>query len=179
MLEPPKSILVLVDVQGKLAGLMQDKEQLYANLQRMILGAQALQVPILWMEQTPQHLGPTIAQIAELLPDARPMPKSCFSCCGSKPFMAALEASQRRQVLLMGIEAHICIVQTALELLEHGYHVEVIADAVSSRAAENRQLALERMRSAGVTVTSTEMALYELLKAAEGPAFKAILKLVR
>jgi nicotinamidase-related amidase len=179
VLEASNAVLVLVDVQGKLAQAMYAREQLFQNLQRMLKGAQVLGIPILWLEQNPRGLGPTVPEIAALLPDAQPMSKFCFSCCGCSAFMQALEATQRRQVLLVGIETHVCVYQTAADLLARGYHVEVVADAVSSRSAENRQIGLERMRALGVGITSTEMALFELLKVAEGPQFKAILSLVR
>jgi len=179
MLEPSHTILVVVDVQEKLAQAMHNKEQLYANLQRVVQGARILEIPILWMEQNPRGLGPTIPQIAQFLPDSQPMSKLCFSCCGSEEFVQALAASQRNQVLLVGIEAHVCIYQTAVDLLGRGYHVEVVTDAVSSRSAENRQIGLEKIRDAGAAWTSVETALFELLKVAEGPKFKAILNLVR
>ena len=179
MLEPSQSILVLVDVQGKLAQSMVLKEQLLENLKRMIQGAQILELPILWVEQNPRGLGPTLPEIAALLPGMQPLSKFCFGGCDCNEFMDALAASGRRQVLLVGIETHVCIYQTALQLVQRGYHVEVVADAVSSRSAENRQIGLDRMRAAGVAVTSTEMALFELLQVAQGPRFKAILNLVR
>ncbi len=179
MLEPSQAILVLVDVQGKLAQSMAQKEQLLENLKRMIQGAQILELPILWMEQNPRGLGPTLPEIAALLPGMQPLSKLCFGCCDCDEFMQALEASGRRQVLLVGIETHVCIYQTAMQLLQRKYHVEVVADAVSSRTAENRQIGLDRMRTAGVAVTSTEMALFEMLRVAQGPRFKAILNLVR
>ena len=179
MLEVCSAVLILVDVQGKLAQTMYAREQLLQNLQRMLKGAQILGIPILWLEQNPRGLGPTTPELAALLSEAQPISKLCFSCCGCSDFVDALEVTQRRQVLLVGIEAHVCIYQTAADLLARGYHVEIVADAVSSRSAENRQIGLDRMRALGAGITSTEMALFELLKVAEGPQFKAILALVR
>jgi nicotinamidase-related amidase len=179
MLKPQNTVLVIVDVQGKLAQLMHDKEALFANLQRLIQGIQVLEVPIIWLEQNPKGLGPTIPEVAALLPDGEPIPKFSFSCCGNAAFMRALRGAQRANVLLCGIETHVCIYQTAMDLLALGYGVHVVADAVSSRTAENCHIALDRMRDARACITSTEMALFELLRTAKAPQFKAIAKIVK
>lgn len=102
-----------------------------------------------------------------------------FSCCGNSEFMQAIEALGRKQLLMTGIETHICVYQTTRELLEQGYEVEVVTDAVSSRTPANKAIGLQRMQEAGARMTSSEMALYELLQVAEGPHFKEILKLVK
>ncbi len=179
MLVSGEAVLVVVDIQGKLAHLMFEKEILFDNVRKMIRGAQVLGIPILWAEQNPDGLGPTIRQISELIPDGKPISKLSFSCCGEDRFMQELEALRRKQVLLAGIESHVCIYQTARDLLGLDYEVHVIADAVSSRRRENREIALMRMRDMGAIITSTETVLFELLKVAEGPAFKEILDIVR
>jgi nicotinamidase-related amidase len=179
MLTENNTALVVVDVQGKLAELMHDKDQLWGNLQKLVKGARALQLPVLWNEQLPEKLGPTIAPLRELLHDLRPMPKNTFSCCGNDEFLRALEATGRKQVLLAGIEAHVCVYQTALDLASRGYEVQVVADAVSSRTRENKEVALGRMKDAGARLTTTEMALFEMLGKAEGPAFSEIIKIVK
>lgn len=179
MLDLLNTLLILVDVQGRLAHSMDGKERLFANLQRLIKGALVLDLPIIWMEQYPQGLGPTIPEIAQLLPDRQPIAKTSFSCCGCDAFMQALRAAGRSQALVAGIEAHVCIYQTTLDLLGLGYHVEVVTDAVSSRTAENRQIGLQRMRAAGAALTSVEMALFELLRVAEGQRFKEIQAIVK
>lgn len=179
MLEVGDTVFALVDVQGRLAQTMADRERLFDNLQRLVKGMRALAIPILWLEQNPRGLGPTIPELAALLTDLQPIPKLTFSCCRCPAFMEALQAVGRRQVLLAGIEAHVCIYQTAMDLQAQGYHVEVVADAVSSRTAQNREIALMRLRDAGISLTSVEMALFELLKVAEGPAFKEILAIVK
>jgi nicotinamidase-related amidase len=146
----------------------------------MIKGAKVLELPILVTEQVPEKLGPTRPEIAELLAGvAEPIRKVSFSCCGNGPFMEQFKSLDRRQVLLTGIETHICVYQTAVDLLGFGYEVQVVVDAVSSRAAENRQVGIRRMKSAGAILTSTEMALFELLRLAEGPQFKEITKIVK
>lgn len=179
MLKTDDTVLVLVDVQGKLAQLMDGKEALYQNLRKLVQGFQVLGLPILWVEQNAAGLGPTIPELAELLVGQTPLAKFSFSCCGEADFMEKLRATGRRQVLIAGIEAHVCIYQTATELLKLGYEVEVVADGVSSRTAANRELALHKMPQLGARLTSVEMALFELLGKAEGPAFKAMLKIVK
>lgn len=179
MLDAAKAILVIVDVQGKLAQLMFDKESLFANQQRMARGAKTLGIPILWNEQNPLGLGATIPELAEILTGQQPLVKNTFSCCGNPAFGERIKASGRRQVLLVGIETHVCVYQTAQDLLQQGFQVEVVADAVSSRTESNKRLGLERMKALGAGITSTEMALFELLRVAEGDKFKAILKSVK
>lgn len=179
MLKMESAVLLLVDVQGKLARLMHDKERLFDNLQQLIKGIQVLGIPVLWVEQNPDGLGPTIPEIADLMPDVTPIPKMSFSSCRNDRFLQALNHLNRRQVLIAGIETHICVYQTAADLLAMGHEVQVVTDAVSSRTAENKAIGLQKMRDAGATLTSVETALFELLKAAEGEPFKAILKLVK
>ena len=179
MLRAEETALIIIDVQGKLAQLMHDKEALFQNLQRIIKGARALGVRILWAEQIPEKLGPTIPEVADLLSELQPIPKFSFSCCGDEAIMAKLKESGCKQFLLAGIETHICVYQTAMDLLAAGHEVHVVADAVSSRLPENKQIALERIKAAGGLVTCTEMALFELLKVAKGDAFKAILNIVK
>lgn len=179
MLSADSAVLVVIDVQGKLAQLMCGKEDLFANLQRCIRGAKALGVPVIWLEQNPDGLGPTLPEISSLLTGLHPISKFCFSCCGSDGFMQALRESKRKQVLISGIETHVCVYQTSADLLGMGYEVHVVADAVSSRTAENKRIGLDRIRQAGGTVTSTEMALFEMLKEAKGDKFKEILRAVK
>lgn len=179
MLSSEKTILIVVDVQGKLAHLMSGKEDLFRNLQKMIKGIRILGIPILWVEQNPDGLGPTIPEVAGLLSGMKPIKKMSFSCCQNDHFIQKLQALDRHQVLMVGIEAHICVYQTVVELLGLDYDVHVVVDAVASRAGENKTIALQKLRDAGVGLTSTEMALFELLKVADGERFKEILKIVR
>jgi nicotinamidase-related amidase len=180
MLNQNNTALVVIDVQGRLAQLMHQKEALFENLQKLIKGVQVLELPIIWNEQLPEKLGPTIPEIAQLLShSAQPIRKASFSCCGNPPFLEALQATQRKQILLTGIESHVCVYQTCLDLLNLGFEVQVVTDGVSSRTAENRQLGLDRMKEAGAAWTSTEMALFELLRVAEGPKFREITRIVK
>lgn len=179
MLTTDQSLLVLIDLQGRLAQLMHGREALFDHVQRLIRGAQALRLPILWLEQYPQGLGPTIPEVAGLLTGLSPIPKTSFSACGNEAFLAQLTGLERRQVLLAGIEAHVCVYQTAVDLLAGDYEVEVVSDAVSSRTAANAELGRQRMREAGARLTSVEMALFELLRTADAPAFKEVARIVK
>jgi nicotinamidase-related amidase len=172
-------MLILVDVQGNLAQSMNNKEELFKNLENLVSGVLVLGIPIIWTEQNPQRLGPTIPEIAKLMAHIMPVSKMSFSCCGNERFLEALKTTNRKQVLLAGIEAHICIYQTAVDLLALGYEVHIIADGVSSRTPENKMIALGNMKDAGARLTTTEMLLFSLLKTAEAPQFKEIVKLVR
>ncbi len=171
--------LVLIDVQASLAPLMFEAALLRANLRKVLAGARLLGVPVLWCEQHPRHLGGTLPELAALLPDQQPISKMTFSCCGCPPFMQAVRALGRPTMVLTGIETHVCVYQTARDLMADGYRVEVVADAVSSRTALNRTIGLQRVQQLGAVVTCTEMLLLELLGSAEHPAFKAILQLIK
>ena len=179
MLSRDHTALVLIDIQGKLASLMHEPEALYRQLHILVQGAQVLRLPILWLEQYPKGLGPTIPEVADLLSDQEPLAKTCFSAYGLSTFQIQLRESGRRQILLAGIESHICVYQTARDLLDSDYHVEVVADAVSSRTAENKELGLQRMTSAGAQITAVEMCLFELLQEAGTAEFKQIAALVK
>ncbi|MDK1031067.1 MAG: hydrolase [Planctomycetia bacterium] len=178
MLKVENAVLVVSDGQGSLAEMMHEKEALFDNVKRIIKGAQVLEMPIIVTEQNPAGLGPTLPDIAALI-QGEAIAKFAFSCCGEEAFVEALRKLGRRQVLLAGIEAHVCVYQTAVDLIGLGYEVYVVADAVSSRAASNRQTGLDGMAGAGARLTSVEMALFELLKVARGDKFKQILKIVK
>ena len=179
MLKIENTTLLIVDIQGNLAHLMHGKELLFKNVQKLIKGIQILGIPILWVEQNPRGLGPTIPEIADLLSNIQPISKMSFSSCRNDRFLQALNALNRKQVLIAGIEAHVCVYQTAAELVDIGYDVQVVTDAVSSRNMENKEIGLQRMRDSGVSLTSVETALFELLKVAEGEQFREILKIVK
>jgi nicotinamidase-related amidase len=179
MLDIRNCCLVVVDVQGKLAQLMYGKQALFNNIQILIQAAKILNIPIVWCQQCPDSLGPTVPEIGQFLTDNEPINKAAFSCCGAEQFNIRLNELARQQVLLCGIEAHVCIYQTAVDLLRKGFSVDVIADAVSSRTMENKQIAISRMASEGINISCTEMALFELLKTAERPQFKQIASLIK
>jgi hypothetical protein len=179
MLKVDNTILVIIDIQTRLAALMQEREEMIRNQRRMIRGAQILEIPILWNEQYPEGLGPTIPELKDLLTEMQPLAKRTFSCCGNEGFIEQLKSFKRKQVLLIGIESHVCVYQSAADLIEAGFEVQAVTDAISSRTEANRQIGFERMRDLGVTLTSTETALFELLRVAQGPQFKEISKLVK
>jgi nicotinamidase-related amidase len=179
MLEIQHCCLTVVDVQGKLAQLMHGRDALFKNIQILIQAAKILEIPILWCQQCPDALGPTIPEIAQFLASIEPINKAAFSCCGAEQFHAGLKELGRNQVLLCGIETHVCIYQTAVDLLRQHFNVYVIADAVSSRTLENKQIALNRLAAEGVKISSTEMVLFELLKTAEHPKFRQIARLIK
>lgn len=174
-----ETVVLVVDVQEKLSRAMAGREDLLLKTRQLVEGARVLGVPMIFTEQNPKGLGPTLPEIAALAPDFRPVEKTSFSCCGSPELMQRLRRSGRRDVVVAGIETHVCVYQTVADLLAEGFRVEVVADACSSRTAENKQIGLERCRRAGAAVTSVEILLFELLKAAEGPLFKEILKIVK
>jgi isochorismate hydrolase len=173
------TILVLIDIQGKLASLMHNKEKLYQNLKIIVKAMKILEIPIIWMEQVPDKLGPTINEIADNLHDIKPIAKYTFSCCDNSEFKEKLEFFNRKQILLTGIEAHICVFQTAHDLIADKYEVGVIADCVSSRIELNKKIGLNRMSKSGVMVTSTEMVLFELMKSTKAEGFREITKLIK
>ena len=179
MLSLDNTVLVIVDVQGKLATLMHKKDALYKNLAAITAGAKELDLPVLWLEQIPHKLGPTITEVSEQLSGQLPISKSAFSGCGEPEFIKALKDTGRKQVLVVGIEAHICVYQTAMDLHQDGFEVEVVADAVSSRTKQNKVIALDKLGKAGIGITSTEMALFELMKTADAPQFRTIAKLIK
>lgn len=174
-----ESILVVVDVQGKLAELMHCKESLFKNIAILIKASKILDIPIVWCQQVTESLGETVAEIKELLNGIEPVNKASFSCCGVDAFTKKISEFDRKSIILCGIESHVCIYQTAVDLKLNGFNVTVLADAISSRTAENKQIAIEKMREDGVAIASTEMLLFEFLKTAEHPKFREIARLVR
>ena len=178
-LEINTTALIVIDIQERLFPVMHEKEKLLRSVIKLIKGAQVLEIPVLFTEQYPKGLGPTLPEIKELVPDFTPIEKVSFNCCDEAVFCQALEALKRRQVLIAGIEAHICVYQTAMGLAGAGYEVQVVEDCVASRDPENKTIAFSKMRAAGIMPTTMEMALFELLKVAKGDKFKAISNIVK
>jgi nicotinamidase-related amidase len=179
MLSRTAAVLILIDFQGKLAQSMCNKEDLFANTVKLIRGFRALGLPLLVTEQTPEKLGTTIPEVALELGDAKPIAKETFSCWANPLFHDQLESLTRRHVVLTGIESHVCVYQTALDLMQNGYTVHLVTDAVSSRTPENRKVGIQAVKSAGAQLTSAEMVLFELLKSAADPKAKEIFKIVK
>jgi len=169
--------LVVVDIQEKLLPPIFQKDLLVRNAQLLIRLAEILKIPAVVTTQYAKGLGSTVPEIASLLPQVPPIDKLSFSSFGSDTFCSALRRvpGQRTIVLICGMEAHICVTQTALAALREGYLVHIASDAVSSRTEWNRNIGLERMRSSGAVISSTEMIIYELLGSSGTAAFKSML----
>jgi nicotinamidase-related amidase len=179
MLNRAAAVLVIIDIQGNLAQTMYDKENLFAQTVKLIKGFKVLNLPIIVTEQIPEKLGQTIPAISAELEGIKPIAKETFSCWADVHFREKLESVSRRHVVLLGIEGHVCVYQTALDLISNGYNVHLVADAVSSRTKENRDIGLNAMKSAGAYLTSTEMVLFELLRTAADHKAKDIFKIVK
>jgi isochorismatase family protein len=170
--------LLVIDVQQSLLNVVQDGEAVVAAARLLLRAGAILDVPSLGTTQYAERLGPVVPQIAELLTHA-PLDKMAFSCCGSPAFLEALNATHRRVWVLCGLEAHICVAQTALDLLHRGHRVHVVADGVSARALLNCEIGLRKVEDAGAVVTSAEAVIYEWLGEAGTPEFREILELIR
>ena len=177
MLSAGQSVLFVIDIQGNLYESMHDKLFLLENLNKLVSGAMVFKVPMIITEQI--KIGTTIPEIAGLTAGVQPFTKGEFSCLANETIMRHLKGLKKRQVIVSGIEAHVCVYQTVMDLLECGYEVNVVADAVSSRTQRNREIALERMIQEGVKLSSTEIVLFELARTAEDPRFKEIFKIVK
>lgn len=183
MIDRDAAVLVVLDFQDKLLEKIPSRDGIVGNALKLLEVCVALDAPVVWTEQYPKGLGRTTQAIADrigaLLPDAVPIEKLSFGCFGSPGFVEAVEATGRSQVVIAGIETHVCVLQTALAGLEAGYEMYVVRDAVGSRKAPDFEAGLDRMRSAGVHVATSEMVVFELLREAGTPEFKLILPLLK
>jgi nicotinamidase-related amidase len=177
LLRRDEAVLVVVDVQERINAVMADQGHL-ARIAVLVEACGALGVPVIATEQYPKGLGPTVPELARLLPGP-PLVKDSFSCAREPAVRTALEAAGRRQAVVAGIEAHVCVLQTALDLAAAGYQVHVPHDAVSSRRPADKAWSLDRMAAAGVVVTTTESALFELLERCGTDEFKLVAALVK
>jgi nicotinamidase-related amidase len=179
MLKAENALLVVIDIQGKLASLMYDKEKFYDNCVRMIQAARVLEIPVIWNEQLPDKLGQTIDKIKAEFEGQTPLIKSSFSCCGNPEFAERLKSGGKKQVILIGMESHVCVYQTAIDLIAKNYEVYPVIDAISSRFPVNRQLGFDAMKNLGCKLTSVEMSLFEMLREATGEKFKKIVRIIK
>jgi nicotinamidase-related amidase len=177
-LDRGRAALAVIDVQEAFRPVVLDFDRVAANVGLLVQGARILGLPLLVTEQYPSGLGETVPEVAQHLGGVDRLEKTSFSAVGADGFPAAL-ADMRDQVLLCGIEAHVCVNQTAEDLLATGREVHVVADAVTSRTAGNRDLGVHKMERSGAVVTSVETALFELLREAGTPEFKEIQRLVK
>ena len=179
MLQSNQTGLLVVDIQGKLARLVEGSEELIANTARLVQGAQSLGLPVIWLEQNPDKLGATVPELQPLQAGSPVLVKFSFGALGEPQVAAALAESGVKHWLVCGIEAHICVYQSVLGLLDSGACVTLVVDATSSRTAANRELAIGQLAARGARLTSVEMCLYELMGDCRHPAFRPILALVR
>jgi isochorismate hydrolase len=179
-LDRNNAVLVVIDVQDKLCRAMDEKvlESLTGNIAILQDTAREMGIPMVATEQYVKGIGETLCILKEKLTDSA-LEKMTFSCCGEAPFPERLKALGRKQVIVTGMEAHVCVLQTVIELLDAGYHVHLVKDAVMSRRKENWKVGIEAAISAGAVITSTEAALFQLLRVAGSDEFKKLSRLVR
>ncbi len=181
-LERGNTSLLIIDIQERLAAAMQAPglERIVKNTGVLMEGAKALGMPVLITEQYPKGLGPTMPVLRDALPaESLPVSKTAFSCLGADEVAQKLRDSGRKQVLITGMETHVCVFQTVRDLVAGGYQPFVVRDAVLSRTQENYDVGLSLMKEAGATITSTEAALFDLLGAAGTPEFKKLSPLIK
>lgn len=179
LLSAADSLLLVIDIQDRLLPVMKDGDGVVRNTVRLLQGAEALAVPVLLTEQYPQGLGATVPLVRAAAGQAPALPKRDFSAWDDPAIRAHIDNSGRQQMVIAGIEAHVCVLQTALQLVGAGYRVAVVMDAISSRHADSVAVARQRMTAAGVVPVTTEMCLFEWLGTAANPAFKAVTALIK
>jgi nicotinamidase-related amidase len=186
LIRAEESVLVVIDIQERLLPLIFEAERVVTNTVKLIRGAKEVGVPIILTEQYPKGLGKTVEEVRDVIEVARAasvpvytLEKTAFSCMAEPYFAKILRETGRKEAILCGIEAHVCVLQTALDLLSEGIKTSVVVDAVSSREQDNSVFALERMMQNGVTLTVMESVLYELVRDSTHPAFKVISNLVK
>lgn len=173
LIERNNAALIVIDVQEKLIPLVVRNSEIINNIVKLIKFCKTLQIPIIITEQYPKGLGKTVREVSEELKGVKPIEKTSFSCFGSEEFRNALKKNKIKTLILVGVEAHICIAQTALDAIDK-FRICVVADAVSSRTVENLNIGLQRMRDNGVIISSTEMLMYELLRDSQSKEFKEV-----
>jgi len=180
MLKPQECVFVVVDIQGTLANVMEKSESLHQTVLKLIQGLRLFDIPTLWLEQLPDKLGKTSPILYEaLIETSQPISKQHFSGWNSQEFREQLINLDRKQIILVGIETHVCVYQTCRDLLDNDFGVHLVIDALSSRTAENKQIGIEMMQARGARITNMESLLFELQNKAVGERFKQLLKLIK
>ncbi|MCX7876452.1 MAG: hydrolase [Melioribacteraceae bacterium] len=179
LLQREKTALLIIDIQERILPVINEIENVIQNTLKLINGFKILNIPIYYTEQYPKGLGPTVKRIKEALENINSIQKMTFSCCGAENLFDELKSKNISQVVVCGIESHVCVQQTVLDLIENNFQVVVSADAVSSRRKFDFDIALNRMRSNGAEITTTESILFELLNVCGTDEFKAISKIVK
>lgn len=176
-IDKDQSLLLVIDIQQKLFPHMEHKQELAKKALTLVKGMQALTVPMMAARQYPQGLGDTIEDLQPYFEEY--FDKTTFSCCGEQPLLAKIKGSDRNNIIIAGIEAHICVLQTVIDLKAHGLMPVVVADAVGSRRKVDYDMALKRMEQEGAIITTVEAILFELCYQAGSSAFKTISQLVK
>jgi len=176
------SVLIVIDVQEKLMPVIDGHEEVARNIERLVRGCKVLDVSTMLTEQYVKGLGATIPSIRQAFQETsgyEPIEKNCFSGYACAEFVTALRLLQKKQAIVAGIETHVCVYQTVVDLLANGYQVTIVADALGSRSASNKEIALRRMVAEGAKLSSTEMVLFEMLVESGTDEFRAIARLVK
>jgi nicotinamidase-related amidase len=178
-LESNDSVLLIIDIQDKLAAVMKERDRVVKNNLLLIELSKMLKIPVVVTEQYPKGLGRTVPEIRAVLSEYRPVEKMTFNCCSESAFLSEIRKHGRKKVIITGMETHICVLQTTAGLLQDGFIPHVVQDAVCSRTKENWKTGTEFMRDAGAVVTCTETALFQLLKVAGTEEFKAVSRMIK
>ena len=175
------SVLLIIDVQTQLSSAMPEvpRKKMLTHTNILCEAATSLNVPLLYTEQYPKGLGKTESLLQTSIGDIKPIEKTCFSCCNADDFMYTLAQNRQKQIIICGMETHVCVLQTAMQLMECGYSVFVVEDAVISRHRLHHHNAISRMKKAGVIISNYESVLFEWLRDAKHPAFKFLSKPLR
>ncbi len=179
LLIPEKTALLIIDIQERILPVISNYQRIVDNTLKLIKGFKVMSLPIYFTEQYPKGLGPTVSSITEELGDLKPFDKMSFSCSGAGDLFEEFKKKNLSQIVVCGIESHVCVQQTVLDLIENGFQVNLAADAVSSRKEIDYSTSLERMRDQGAEITTTESILFELLNVCGTPQFKDISKIVK
>jgi nicotinamidase-related amidase len=173
-LDKNDALLLVIDIQERLAVVMKEKEKVVKNTQHLIELAKMINIPVVVTEQYPKGLGRTIPELHSGIPDYKPIEKTAFDCCGEPSFLAEFKKLGKKKIIVTGMETHVCVLQTVTSLLQAGFVTHVVQDAICSRTKENWKTGIEFMRNAGAVVTCTETVLFQLLKVAGTEEFKKI-----
>ena len=179
MLELNNTGLIVVDIQGKLARLVHESNLLISNCEKLVKGAKTLNLPIIVLEQNPEKLGSTVTELSCHLDEYPPITKFSFDACQATEFINKINNTKIENWLICGIEAHICVYQTATSLIKAGLNVQLVIDCIASRSLTNKNLAIEKLKNCGSEMTSLEMCLYELVKNCRAKEFKEILNIIK
>jgi nicotinamidase-related amidase len=174
-----EAVLVIVDIQERLAAVMSDRQKVVDNCLHLIEISRLLNIPVILNEQYPKGLGHTVSEIRSALAPYQPLEKMTFSCCREGSFLNPLSETGRKKVILAGMETHVCVLQTCIDLLREGYMVHAVSDAICSRTTDNFRTAIEFMRDAGAIITCAETVMFQLLEKAGTEEFKLISRRIK